>query len=83
MDLNKLKDYECFTKDTVLSEQIFKIDEEYREFKNALNRDEDIAECLDLITASINYLLMLGITEEDFDKHIAKLDRYKETKYKK
>lgn len=83
IDLNKLKNYTCFTKGAVLSEQIFKIDEEYQEFKNALNRSEDIAECLDLITASINYLLMLGITKEDFDRHIAKLESYKNEKYKK
>lgn len=83
IDLNKLKNYECFTKGAALSEQIFKIDEEYQEFKNAFNKNEDIAECLDLITASINYLLMLGLTKEDFEKHITKLNKYKETKYKK
>ena len=51
--------------------------------KTAEEIDDDIAEGLDLITAMYNYLTMIGLSKEDFDKHIEKLERYKETKYKK
>lgn len=101
IDLNKLKNYECFTKGASLKEQLEKVFEEMKEFKAETNgfyidstniisekellenRDNIIAEALDDITAKINLLYMLNATKEDFDKHIAKLDRYKETKYKK
>ena len=47
------------------------------------NRDNFIAEGLDLITATVNLLLISGLTEQDFEKHIAKLESYKNGKYKK
>ena len=47
------------------------------------DRDKFIAEGLDLITATVNLLLLSGLTEQDFEKHIAKLESYKNGKYKK
>lgn len=78
IDLNKLKNYECFTKGASLKEQIEKVREEYSEWQKTEEIDEDIAEGLDVITAMYNYLIITGLTKEDFDKHIAKLDRYVE-----
>ena len=34
-------------------------------------------------TATVNLLLLTGLTNEDFDKHIEKLNDYKNGKYKK
>lgn len=73
--------------------QLGKVKEEYKEllaevretstFKVVKNRDNFIAEGLDLITATVNLLLLSGLTEQDFEKHIAKLESYKNGKYKK
>ncbi len=41
------------------------------------------AEALDLITATVNLLLITGLSEQDFDKHIEKLESYKNGKYKR
>ena len=41
------------------------------------------AEALDLITATVNLLLLSGLTEQDFEKHINKLEYYKNVKYKR
>lgn len=83
IDLNKLKNYECFTEGANPVEQRAKVLEEYSEWREAEEIDDDIAEGLDVITAMYNYLTMIGLSKEDFDKHIEKLERYKETKYKK
>lgn len=101
INLNKLKNYECFTKNANLEEQLTKVLEEQKEFlfevvdlsveKTEIlketevlkNKDNIIAEGLDVITAMYNCLAMIGLSKEDFEKHIAKLERYKETKYKK
>ncbi len=94
IDLNKLKDYECLRYANAEC-QFKKVLEEVEEVRQALtiqnghmqlndeNRDNVISETLDVITASINLLYTLKMTKEDFDKHIEKLERYKETKYKK
>lgn len=47
------------------------------------NMDNFKAEALDLITATVNLLLVTGLTEQDFEKHIEKLESYKNGKYKK
>ena len=47
------------------------------------NIDNFKAEALDLITATVNMLLLSGLTEQDFEKHIAKLEFYKNGKYKR
>lgn len=101
IDLNKLKNYECFTENANLEEQLKKVLEEQKEFlfevvdlsleKTEIsketellkNKDNIIAEGLDVITSMYNCLAMIGLSKEDFDKHIEKLERYKETKYKK
>ena len=52
-------------------------------FSAVKNRDNFIAEGLDLITATVNLLLLIGLTEQDCEKHIAKLESYKVGKYKR
>lgn len=91
IDLNKLMNYKsiAYANETA---QLGKVKEEYKEllaevvkkdsFSYIKNRDNFIAESLDLITATINLLLIIGITEKDFEKHINKLEYYKNVKYK-
>ena len=72
--------------------QLGKVKEEFKElldevvkkdsFSYIKNRDTFIAEGLDLITATVNLLLLSGLSEQDFEKHINKLEYYKNTKYK-
>ena len=92
IDLNKLMNYKsiAYANETA---QLGKVKEEYKEllaevretstFKVVKNRDNFIAEGLDLITATVNLLLLSGLTEQDFDKHIEKLESYKNGKYKR
>lgn len=87
INLNKLKDYECFTLCADLMAQYEKVKEEinefYLEFMYQPNGERIMSEGLDVITAMYNYLTMIGLSKKDFDKHIEKLERYKKTKYKK
>ena len=72
--------------------QLGKVKEEYKElldevretstFTTIKNMDNFKAEALDLITATINLLLIVELTEQDFEKHINKLEYYKNVKYK-
>lgn len=92
IDLNKLMNYKsiAYANETA---QLGKVKEEYKElldevvkkdsFSYIKNRDNFIAEGLDLITATINLLLVTGVTDDDFNKHIAKLESYKNGKYKR
>lgn len=52
-------------------------------FTTIKNIDNFKAEALDLITATVNLLLLSGLTEQDFEKHIEKLESYKNGKYKR
>ena len=92
IDLNKLMNYKsiAYANETA---QLGKVKEEYKEllaevretstFSYIKNMDNFKAEALDLITATVNLLLLSGLTEQDFEKHIAKLESYKNGKYKK
>lgn len=92
IDFNKLANYKsiAYANETA---QLGKVKEEYKEllaevketstFTTIKNIDNFKAEALDLITATINLLLMVGLNEQDFDKHIEKLESYKNGKYKK
>ena len=92
IDLNKLKNYKSLAYGASNIAQLGKVKEEYEEllaevretstFSYIKNRDNFIAEGLDLITATINLLLMVGLSEQDFEKHINKLEYYKNVKYK-
>lgn len=93
INLNKLKNYKSISYATVMA-QLGKVKEEYQELLNEVeiknndfryvkNRDNFVAEALDLVTATVNLLLLSGLTEQDFEKHIAKLESYKNGKYKK
>lgn len=92
IDLNKLMEYKSLAYEASNIAQLGKVKEEYKElldevvkkdsFSYIKNRDNFIAEGLDLITATINLLLMVGLSEQDFDKHINKLEYYKNVKYK-
>lgn len=91
IDLNKLMGYKSIAYANPIA-QLGKVKEEYKElmdevvekytFSYVKDRDNFIAEGLDLITATINLLLVTGVTEQDFDKHINKLEYYKNVKYK-
>ena len=93
IDLNKLKNYKSLAYGASNIAQLGKVKEEFKElldevvkkdsFSYIKNRDNFIAEGLDLITATVNLLLVTGLTEQDFEKHIAKLESYKNGKYKK
>lgn len=92
IDLNKLMNYKSIAYANEAS-QLGKVKEEYKEllaevretstFTTIKNIDNFKAEALDLITATVNLLLVTGVTDDDFNKHIAKLESYKVGKYKK
>ena len=92
IDLNKLKNYKSIAYGASSMAQLGKVKEEYKElldevvnkdsFSYVKDRDRFVAEGLDLITATINLLLITGLTEQDFEKHINKLEYYKNVKYK-
>lgn len=92
IDLNKLTNYKSIAYATPLS-QLNKIKEEYQELLDEVevksltysfikNIDNFKAEALDLITATVNLLMLSGLSEQDFEKHIEKLESYKNGKYK-
>ena len=93
INFNKLKNYKSISYATAMA-QLGKVKEEYQELLNEVevkslshsfikNRDNFKAEALDLITATVNLLLLSGLTEQDFEKHIEKLESYKNGKYKR
>lgn len=92
IDFNKLANYKSLAYRASNMAQLGKVKEEYLEllsevvnkdsFSYIKNRENFIAEGLDLITATINLLLMVGLAEQDFEKHINKLEYYKNVKYK-
>lgn len=92
INLNKLKNYKSISYATVMA-QLGKVKEEYQELLNEVvnkdsfsyikNRENFIAEGLDLITATVNLLLLCKVTDLDFNKHIEKLNAYRNGKYKK
>lgn len=92
IDLNKLMNYKSIAYANEAA-QLGKVKEEFKElldevvnkdsFSYIKNRDNFKAEALDLITATVNLLLLCGLTEQDFDKHIEKLESYKNGKYKR
>ena len=93
IDLNKLMEYKSLAYRASNIAQLGKVKEEYLELLNEVvnkdsfsyikNRENFIAEGLDLITATVNLLLMVGLSEQDFEKHIEKLESYKVGKYKR
>ena len=93
INLNKLKNYKSIAYATPLA-QLNKVKEEYQELLDEVevksltysfikNINNFKAEALDLITATVNLLLLSGLTEQDFEKHINKLEYYKNVKYKR
>ena len=92
INLNKLKNYKALAYASDMA-QLGKVKEEYKELlaevretstcKVVKNRDNFVAEALDLVTATVNLLLVTGLTEQDFEKHIAKLESYKVGRYKR
>jgi hypothetical protein len=91
IDLNKLMNYKSIAYANEIA-QLGKVKEEYKELLNEVvnkdsfsyikDRDNFVSEALDLITAAINLLLITGLNEQDFEKHINKLEYYKNVKYK-
>ncbi len=94
INLNKLKNYKALAYGASTMAQLRKVKEEYQELLNEVeiknddfryvkNRDNFVAEALDLLTATINLLLLSKVTDTDFNKHIEKLNAYRNGKYKK
>ena len=94
IDLNKLMNYKSLAYGASNMAQLGKVKEEFNELLNEVeikslshsfikNIDNFKAEALDLITATVNLLLLSGLTEQDFEKHIEKLESYKNGKYKR
>ena len=92
IDLNKLMEYKSLAYRASNIAQLGKVKEEFKElldevvnkdsFSYIKDRDNFVSEGLDLITATINLLLITGLTEQDFERHINKLEYYKNVKYK-
>ena len=92
IDFNKLANYKSLAYGACNMAQLGKVKEEFKELLNEVvnkdsfsyvkNIDNFKAEALDLITATVNLLLLSGLTEQDFEKHINKLEYYKNVKYK-
>lgn len=93
INFNKLKNYKSISYATAMA-QLGKVKEEYQELLNEVevktddfryvkNRDNFVAEALDLVTATINLLLLCKVSDVDFNKHIEKLNAYRNGKYKK
>lgn len=92
IDFNKLANYKSLAYGASNIAQLGKVKEEFKELLNEVvnkdsfsyikNKDNFIAEGLDLITATVNLLLMVGLSEQDFEKHISKLEYYKNVKYR-
>lgn len=91
INLNKLKNYKSISYATAMA-QLGKVKEEYQELLNEVeiknddfryvkNRDNFVAEALDLVTATINLLLLCKVTDLDFNKHLKKLEYYIDKKY--
>ena len=92
IDFNKLTNYKSLAYGASNIAQLGKVKEEYKEllaevretstFSYVKDRDKFVAEGLDLITATINLMLLSGLNEQDFERHIKKLEYYKNVKYK-
>lgn len=83
LNLNVLQNY-TFTDN--LKTQIDKVSEEWLEFAwevQQKDKKKQIQEGLDLITATLNYLKLIGLTNEHLQEHAEKLRRYKEIKYRR
>lgn len=82
IDLNTLKNYIDFAEDLTAEQEYYKVSEEISEYKEAWlenDAEEMIAEGLDVITAVYNHLVKLGLSENHMEKHIQKLELYRET----
>ena len=82
MDLNKLKNYTDFSKDLTADQEFDKVLEELHEYEEEVfdkNISGIIAEGLDVMTAVYNHLIKVGMTKQDFIKHIKKLEKYRKT----
>lgn len=82
MDLNKLKNYTDFSRGLSAEQEFEKVLEELHEYEDEVinkNTNGIIAEGLDVMTAVYNHLIKVEMTEEDFDKHIGKLETYRRT----
>ena len=82
MDLNKLKNYTDFSIGLTADQEFDKVLEELHEYEEEVfdgNKKQIIAEGLDVMTAVYNHLIKVGMTKQDFKRHIEKLEKYRKT----
>ena len=95
IDLNKLYKYHIIAGDSTVFEQTKKVVEEFQELMSEVklkiigdDKEKFIPnfqnfqnELLDLITASVNLMIICKVDKNTYDKHLKKLENYIDKKY--
>ena len=95
IDLNKLYKYHIIAGDSTVFEQLEKVVEEFQELMSEIklkitgeNKEKFIPnfqnfqnEVLDLITASVNLMIICKVDKKTYEKHLKKLEYYIDKKY--
>lgn len=95
LDLNKLYKYHIIAGDNTVFDQAKKVVEEFQELMSEIklkitgeNKEKFIPnfqnfqnELLDLITASVNLMIICKVDKKTYEKHLKKLEYYIDKKY--
>ena len=95
LNLNKLYQYHIIVGDSTVFEQLEKVVEEFQELMSEVklkiigddkekyipNFENFQNEVLDLITASVNLMIICKIDKKTYEKHLKKLEYYIDKKY--
>ena len=95
IDLNKLYKYHIIAGDSTVFDQAKKVVEEFQELMSEIklkiigeNKEKYIPnfenfqnEVLDLITASVNLMIICKVDKKTYEKHLKKLENYIDKKY--
>lgn len=95
LDLNKLYKYHIIAGDNTVFDQAKKVVEEFQELMSEIklkiigeNKEKYIPnfenfqnEVLDLITASVNLMIICKVDKKTYEKHLKKLENYIDKKY--
>lgn len=84
LDIGHIQEYTSFSKGLCKYEQLNKVIEEFEEVMAEVTIEPDNFdrirtkdELLDLMTAAYNLLHVIGVSQEDIDKHKEKLEGYR------